>query len=61
MSNRRNLLTKRRVNGTGLFEESEIKNGVCRAFHPLRREALLALSSLSADKAVRMDGFTMAF
>ena len=32
---RRNLLTIVRVNGDSLFEEGELKDGVCRAFHSL--------------------------
>lgn len=36
--NKRNLLTKVRVNDTSLFEESEIKVEVCRAFPSLLSE-----------------------
>lgn len=36
--NKRNLLTKVRVNDTSLFEESEIEVEVCRAFPSLLSE-----------------------
>ncbi|RVX15797.1 putative methyltransferase PMT10 [Vitis vinifera] len=52
--NKRNLLTKVRVNDTSLFEESEIEvefRGIKGAI--LKEEAFVALSSLSGDKVTR--------
>ncbi|RVW28243.1 hypothetical protein CK203_083674 [Vitis vinifera] len=62
---RRNFMVAVRVNGTWLFKDADIKEGNAdsRSLEvPFLEEGVFStLFNLSGVKALRLDGFTMAF